>query len=98
MAERIDECLRHEGWWISFAGNVTYPRADALRVAALRVPASRLLVETDAPYLSPQVMRGKPNQPAHVVHTAQAVAVERRVSYAALEESVRASAEAVFGW
>ena len=98
MAERIEECLAHPDWWISFAGNVTYPKASGLRDAALRVPAERLLVETDAPYLSPQVVRGKPNQPANVVHTAQALAVERRVSYAELEADVQRSAAAVFGW
>ena len=70
MPDRLDECLAHEHWWISFAGNVTYPKAVELRLAAVRVPAERLLVETDAPYLSPQVRRGKPNQPAHVAFTA----------------------------
>jgi TatD DNase family protein len=98
MASRIEECLAHETWWISFAGNVTYPRSGDLRDAALRVPPQRLLVETDAPYLSPQVVRGKPNQPANVVHTAQALAVERRVSYEELEAAVQASAATVFGW
>jgi TatD DNase family protein len=98
MPERIDECLAHEDWWISFAGNVTYPKAAALRVAAVRVPADRLLVETDAPYLSPQVVRGKPNQPANVVSTAQAVAVERRVPYEELDAVVEQSAGEVFGW
>jgi len=98
MPNRIEECLAHDDWWISFAGNVTYPKAAPLRVAAVRVPAERLLVETDAPYLSPQVVRGKPNQPAHVVSTAQAVAVERRVPYDELERAVEASAATVFGW
>jgi TatD DNase family protein len=98
MPERIDECLQHPDWWFSFAGNVTYPKAEALRVAALRVPAERLLVETDAPYLSPQVVRGQPNQPANVVHTAQALALERRVGYQELEATVQGSAAAVFGW
>ena len=98
MAARIEECLSHENWWISFAGNVTYPKAEDLRAAALRVPAQRLLVETDAPFLSPQPVRGKPNQPAHVVHTAQALAVERRVSYEELEAAVEASAASLFGW
>jgi TatD DNase family protein len=98
MPDRVEECLEHPDWWISFAGNVTYPRAEALRVAALRVPAERLLVETDAPYLSPQVARGKPNQPANVVHTAQTLAVERRVAYEELDAAVHASAAAVFGW
>jgi TatD DNase family protein len=98
MPDRIDECLSHPGWWISFAGNVTYPRAAELRSAALRVPADRLLVETDAPYLSPQTIRGKPNEPARVVDTAQALAIERRVEYGSLETSVEGAAAAAFGW
>lgn len=98
MADRIEECLAHPDWWISFAGNVTYPKASALRTAALRVPAERLLVETDAPFLSPQAVRGRPNQPAYVVHTARALAVERRVPYDELERAVDASAREVFGW
>jgi TatD DNase family protein len=98
MPERISECLSHPNWWISFAGNVTYPKAEELRSAALRVPAERLLVETDAPYLAPQTIRGKPNSPARVVDTAQLLAVERRIPYAELEASVQDAAEAVFGW
>jgi TatD DNase family protein len=98
MAERIEECLAHEDWWISFAGNMTYPKAEALRVAALKVPASRLLVETDAPFLSPQAVRGRPNQPAHVALTAQVLAVERRVAYEEFEAGVQASAAEAFGW
>jgi TatD DNase family protein len=98
MPDRIEECLEHPDWWFSFAGNVTYPRAEALRVAAVRVPAERLLVETDAPYLSPQVVRGKPNQPANVAHTAQAVAVERRVPYEELEAAIERGAAELFGW
>jgi len=98
MPERIQECLSHPDWWISFAGNLTYPSAVALRGAALRVPANRLLVETDAPYLAPQPHRGQPNQPASVLHTAQALAVERRTTYPALESELEASAAAVFRW
>jgi len=98
MAARVQECLAHENWWLSFAGNVTFPRSEDLRTAALRVPAQRLLVETDAPYLSPQPVRGKPNQPANVALTAQALAVERRVSYQELERTIEDSAAAVFGW
>jgi TatD DNase family protein len=98
MAERIEECLAHPDWFVSFAGNVTYPKSQALRVAALRVPAERLLVETDAPFLSPQVVRGKPNQPAHVAHTARALAVERRVPYEELEAAVDRVAAGLFGW
>ena len=62
------------------------------------MPAERLLVETDAPFLSPQPVRGKPNQPANVVHTAQALAVERRVGYDELEAALERSAAAAFGW
>ena len=98
MASRVAECLEHDSWWFSFAGNVTYPKSADLREAMLRMPADRLLVETDAPYLAPQVVRGKPNEPANVVHTAQALAVERRVSYVDLEAAVYESAAAVFGW
>jgi TatD DNase family protein len=98
MADRIEECLAHPDWWISFAGNVTYPKASALRTAALRVPAARLLVETDAPFLSPQPVRGRPNQPANVALTAQALAVERRVPYDEFERAVESSAAEVFGW
>jgi TatD DNase family protein len=98
MADRVEECLEHPDWWFSFAGNVTYPSADGLRSAALRVPADRLLVETDAPYLSPQPVRGSKNAPANVVFTAQALAIERRVAYEELERSVEASAAAVFRW
>jgi TatD DNase family protein len=98
MAERIGDCVAHPDWWISFAGNLTYPRSHGLREASLRVPAERLLVETDAPYLAPQAIRGRPNEPANVVQTAQALAVERRVPYAELEAAIDAAAAEVYGW
>jgi TatD DNase family protein len=98
MDARVEECLEHEDWWISFAGNATYPKAAELRAAAVRVPAERLLVETDAPFLSPQPVRGKPNQPANVVHTARALAAERGLSYEEFERDVARAAAAVFGW
>jgi len=97
MSERIDECLSHPDWWISFAGNLTYPRAGDLRTAAVRVPAERLLVETDAPFLAPQALRGKANQPANVVHTALALALERRVDYEQLERQIERNAAELFG-
>jgi TatD DNase family protein len=97
MADRVDECVER-GYWISFAGNVTYPANGDLRSAALRVPANRLLVETDAPYLSPQPVRKQRNVPANVVLTAQLVAVERRVSYDELSAQVDANAAELFGW
>lgn len=98
MPERIEQCLGPPSWRISFAGNITYPKAADLRAAAVRIPVGRLLVETDAPFLSPQPMRGQPNQPAHVVHTAAAIAAERRVDYAELERAVEHNAAAVFSW
>ena len=98
MAARVDECLEHDRWWFSFAGNATYPKANDLREAVRLIPATRLLVETDAPFLAPQPVRGKSNQPAHVVHTARAVAKERGTEYSEFEAAVQQSAAAVFGW
>ena len=97
MPDRLEECLGH-GWYVSFAGNVTYPSAVDLREAAVRVPAERLLVETDAPFLAPQPIRGRINEPAAVVHTARALAAERGVTYEELEQQVERNAAAVFGW
>ena len=97
MPGRLDECLA-EGWWISFAGNVTYPKAQDLAEAAERVPDERLLVETDAPYLTPQVVRKERNQPAYVAHTAKFVAERRGVSYGELEQVVARNAAGLFGW
>jgi TatD DNase family protein len=65
------------GYFVSFAGNVTYPQADALRRAAAAVPRDRILVETDSPYLAPQPVRGRPNEPANVVLTIRALADAR---------------------
>jgi TatD DNase family protein len=65
------------GYYVSFAGNVTFPKGDALRAAAKRVPADRILAETDSPYLAPQPRRGRPNEPAYVVHTVEALAKVR---------------------
>ena len=97
MPDRLDECLEH-GWWISFAGNVTYPKAADLAEAAERVPLDRLLVETDAPYLTPQAERKHRNQPAFVVHTARFVAERRGIAYEELEAAVEANAARLLGW
>ncbi|HEY2477281.1 MAG TPA: TatD family hydrolase [Solirubrobacterales bacterium] len=86
------------GWYCSFAGNVTYPRSADLRFAAAKVPDDRLLVETDAPFLTPQVRRRERNEPANVVATAEVVAIERGVSYEDLERTVEANARALFRW
>jgi TatD DNase family protein len=97
MPGRLDECLER-GWWISFAGNVTYPKSGDLAAAAERVPLDRLLVETDAPYLTPQAVRKERNQSAYVVHTARFIAERRGIAYEELERAVEANAARLFGW
>jgi TatD DNase family protein len=85
-------------WYCSFAGNVTYPANEDLREAAAKVPDERILVETDAPYLTPQSRRRDRNQPAFIVETAEKVAEVRGVSYADLEAQVTTNAARLFGW
>ena len=97
MPARLEECLDH-GWWISFAGNVTYPKSAALQDAARQVPDDRLLVETDAPYLTPQAVRKERNQPAYVAHTARFVAERRGIAYAELEAAVERNAARLLAW
>jgi TatD DNase family protein len=94
---RLDDAIER-GWFCSFSGIVTYPKSDDLRAAAAKLPEELLLVETDAPYLAPQAVRGKPNEPAHVVATAKAVAEVRGETYEQLERIVEANAEKLFGW
>ena len=97
MPEQVARCVE-AGWWISFAGNVTYPKAAELAAAAALVPGARLLVETDAPYLAPQSRRGKPNEPAAVVETARFLAAVRGVEEAELEATLERNAAELFGW
>ncbi len=97
MSDRVEECVE-AGWWCSFAGNVTYPKNVALADAARHVPADRLLVETDAPYLTPQIVRKHPNVPAYVAHTAGFVAEVRGTDYAELEQLVERNAAELYGW
>ena len=68
------EAALHMGFYISFAGNVTFPKAENIRAAARQVPLDRMLIETDSPFLAPVPHRGKRNEPAFVVNTAEAVA------------------------
>ncbi|MEA2482207.1 MAG: TatD DNase family protein [Thermoleophilaceae bacterium] len=95
--DRIEECIER-GYVCSFAGNVTYAKSHDLQRAAKRVPDELLLVETDAPFLSPQPVRGKPNEPGNVTHTARFVAEQRGVDYEALDALVERNAARVFGW
>lgn len=85
------------GLFISFAGMVTYPTAQNLRDVAKEVPLDRLLVETDCPYLAPQPVRGRRNEPAFVAHTAALLAEAKGVSVAELEEATTRNARALFG-
>jgi TatD DNase family protein len=85
------------GYYVSFAGNVTYPKAADLREAALAVPLERLLVETDSPYLAPQPVRGRPNEPVHLVHTVAALAEVREMAPDELGAAAHANARAAFG-
>jgi TatD DNase family protein len=97
MPDRLNECVER-GYAISFAGNVTYKSASELAEAAVAVPEERLLLETDAPYLTPQVVRKERNQPAFVAHTLAFVAERRGVTSAELGAAVERNAARVFGW
>jgi TatD DNase family protein len=90
------ETALERSYYVSFAGNVTYPKASDLRDAATRVPADRILVETDSPYLSPQPRRGRPNEPANVVHTLEALAAVRAEGVQELAARIDANAREVF--
>jgi TatD DNase family protein len=85
------------GWYVSFAGNATFPKAVDLRLAASQVPAERILAETDSPYLAPQTVRGRRNEPANVVHTLAALARARGQETAELERQIEENATACFG-
>jgi TatD DNase family protein len=85
------------GYYVSFAGNVTFPKAADLRAAAVAVPADRLLAETDTPYLAPQPVRGRENEPANVVHTLAVLAEVRGEDPHVLEAQIESNATAAFG-
>jgi TatD DNase family protein len=84
------------GYYVSFAGNVTFPKAEELRAAARRLPRERLLAETDTPYLAPQPRRGRPNEPAFVVHTVAVLAEARGEDEAELAAQIDANARRAF--
>jgi TatD DNase family protein len=86
------------GLYISFAGMVTFKKSAELRAVARAIPADRLLVETDAPYLAPQPVRGKRNEPAFVVHTLTLLAEMRGVPAAELARQTTENACRLFGW
>lgn len=92
----VDACLER-GYYASFAGNVTYPKAPELREAAARFPLDRLLSETDSPYLAPQPVRGRPNEPAHVVHVVAELARVHGLPTAELAAAIDANVTRLFG-
>jgi TatD DNase family protein len=83
-------------YYVSFAGNVTYPKAPELRDAARAIPVDRILAETDCPYLAPQPVRGKRNEPAYVVHTVASLAETRGEDPAELARRIGENATAAF--
>ena len=85
------------GWYVSFAGNVSFPKATDLRLAATEVPADRILAETDSPYLAPQPVRGRRNEPAYVMHTLAALADARGEDVHDLEQQIERNAAECFG-
>ena len=89
------ECAER-GYWISFAGNVTYPKNEHLRQAARAVDIDRLLVETDAPFLAPQTLRGTDNEPANIVHTVAEIARVRDEDVQIVAEATSRNADAAF--
>lgn len=97
MPERLEE-VAERGYWLSFAGQVTYNRSHDLQRAAAAAPADRLLVETDSPYLAPVPRRGRPNRPANVVHTLRFLARLRGEAEEALDARTSANAARAFGW
>jgi TatD DNase family protein len=91
----LPAALEH-GWYVSFAGNATFPKATELRLAATQVPADRILAETDSPYLAPQPVRGRRNEPAYVMHTVATLATARGEEPAELEAQIERNASVCF--
>jgi len=91
----LPPALEHR-WYVSFAGNVTYPKAEELRAAAAEVPEDRILAETDSPYLAPQPRRGRPNEPANVVHTVEELAAVRGITAEGLAARIDVNADEAF--
>lgn len=95
-SERLAQATVDHGYYGSFAGNVSFPKAEELRRAAQIVPADRLLAETDAPYLAPQPVRGRPNEPRNVTHVYDALAAARGEAIETCARAIDANARRVF--
>jgi len=94
-AEIAASCVQR-GWFLSFAGNVTYPKNEHLREAAASVPVDRVLVETDSPFLAPQRLRGRDNAPSNVVDVIEAIALARDEPVEIVRETTAANARKAF--
>jgi TatD DNase family protein len=96
----LDEARRgmDMGFMISFAGNVTYPKAQNLRDVAKDIPLERLLVETDSPFLAPQSHRGRRNEPAYVAEVAQTIGNVRNLPAGQIAEMTSANFRRFFGF
>jgi TatD DNase family protein len=97
LTDNVSDCIER-GYYCSFAGNVTYPKATDLQQAAEQIPDELLLVETDAPFLTAQRWRGRPNEPAKVTATAEFLAELRGTSYDRLETVVSENSARLFNW
>jgi TatD DNase family protein len=93
MAKKVIEM----GFSLSIAGPVTFPKATALREVVQQIPIEHLLIETDAPYLAPQPVRGKRNEPAYVRHTAEAIAQIKGLSFDDVARITSYNAMQLFG-
>ena len=92
----IARACADRGWFLSFAGNVTYPKNAHLREAAAAVPLERLLVETDSPFLAPQRLRGRDNTPSNVVDVIEAIATAREEPVEIVRETTAENAKIAF--
>jgi TatD DNase family protein len=97
VPDRVEDAV-NRGWYCSFAGNVTYPANESLRVAVAKVPDELILVETDSPYLTPQSKRRERNEPAFVVETATLVASLRGTAPDEFDRIVTENSGRLFGW
>lgn len=93
--DQAAEALRL-GCWLGFAGMATFRSGGAVREVAVSVPADRLLIETDSPFLSPEPLRGRRNEPAHLIHTARCLALARGESLEELAAATTANARRLF--
>ena len=93
--EFMHECVK-QGWYIAIGGVVTFKNAIKMKEVAKEVPLDKLLIETDAPYLTPVPYRGKTNQPAYVKYVAEEIANLRNTSFEEIDEQTTKNAKLVF--